>query len=103
MAALPLPVGSYSLPAPAASCRRLVNCYAEQVPPEQPRGQPINLVRAPGIAPFADTEETEVRGAIMMGDTLFAVAGTSIYSISPGGFATQLSGDAITGNGVVRV
>lgn len=63
----------------------------------------MDLVRAPGIRTFTDTGEPEVRGAIVMGSMLFAVAGASLYSISSGGVATELTGDAITGNGPVRI
>jgi hypothetical protein len=103
VAPIPLPLGSYQLPAPAASCRRLVNCYSQEAPPEKPKGEPAILCRAPGIAEFADTEEMEVRGGIVMGDTAFFVAGASLYSLSDGGVLTELSGDAISGNGPVRM
>lgn len=103
MASFPLPVGSYRLPAPDASCRRLVNCYAQKAPPERPKNQPVILVRAPGIAPFADTNEMEVRGLITMGGTLYACAGDKLYSVSESGTVTALTGDSITGNGPVRM
>lgn len=103
MAAIPLPLGSYRLAAPAASCRQLVNCYAEAAPADAPRGQPAILVRAPGIAALADTGESEVRGFTKLGETLFACAGDAIYSVSSGGTATALTGTAISGNGPVRM
>lgn len=103
MGMLPLPLGSYRLPAPAASVRRIVNGYAQEAPPERPRGQAAQLVRAPGIAAFADTDEQEVRGGILLGDLLFMVAGASLYSLTQGGALTELSGASITGNGPVRI
>lgn len=103
MAAIPLPLGSYRLAAPAASCRQLVNCHAESAPPEAPRGQPAILCRSPGIASLADTEENEVRGFTKLGDTLFACAGDAVYSVSEGGTATALTGTAVSGNGAVRM
>jgi len=104
MPSIPLPVGSYRLPNPVASCRRLVNIFAEEAPPDRPKRQPVVLRRAPGIAPFADTGEPEVRGGLTMPDgTLYVVAGARLYSVSSGGTVTQLSGDTIGGNGVVRV
>lgn len=103
MGTLALPVGSYKLPTPAAGCRRLVNIFAQAALPERPRNQPVTLIRAPGIAAFADTEETEIRGCVKMGDTPFFCAGSHVYSVSSGGAVTQMTGATITGNGAVRM
>jgi hypothetical protein len=102
MAMLTLPVGSYKLPAPAASCRRLVNIFAEAAPPDRPNKQPVNLIRAPGISAFADLDETEVRGCVSMGGVPFFCAGSHVYSVSSGGTPTQMTG-TVTGNGPVRM
>jgi len=103
MVAVTLPLGSYKMPMPAASSRRLVNAYAEQPPPDNPRGQPVWLKRAPGIAAWADTEETECRGAIVMGGVPYVVAGSSVYSASSNGTLTAMTGDAVTGTGPVKL
>jgi hypothetical protein len=103
----PLPIGSYQLPAPQASCRRLINCYAQEAPPEKFTGQPVTLVRAPGIRSFSVTtalhDENEVRGMIVMDGVLYVVAGDDVYSVTDQGVATVLTGDAISGNGAVRI
>ncbi len=98
-----LPVGSYRLPFPQASSRRLVNCFAEAAPPERPNGQAVRLVRAPGILAFVDTEETECRGYTVMGDTLYVVAGDQLFSVTEAGVISAISGDSIGGNGPVRM
>lgn len=103
VARIPLPLGSYQLPAPAAASRRNVNCYAQQAPPDQPRGEPAILCRAPGIAAFTDTGEVEVRGFGKLAGVLYACAGTRLYSVSSGGLATALTGTAIAGVGPVRI
>lgn len=103
MSAIPLPLGSYRMPTPAAGARQLVNCYAQESPPERPKGQPAVLMRAPGIAAWTDTEEAEVRGAILFGNVVIACAGDKLYSITEGGTATALTGDSISGNGPVRM
>jgi hypothetical protein len=104
---LQLPVGSYRLPLPDASCRRLLNCYAQEAPAERPRGQPIALKRAPGIKPFSVTAEMhakpEIRGAIVMAGVLYVVAGDVVYSVSSVGVATALTGVAIAGSGLVKL
>lgn len=103
MAAQPLPLGSYQLPAPAASVRRLVNCYVQQAPPEQPRGDPALLCRAPGISAFADTAKTEVRGFGKLGGILYAVAQDKLFKVASNGTLTLATGTAISGAGPVRV
>lgn len=100
---LPLPLGSYRLPAPAAACRRLVNCFVEQAPPERPRGEPAILCRAPGIKTFADTSETEVRGFAKLGGFVYACAGSNLYKVASNGNLTACTGDAISGTGPVRM
>lgn len=103
MSMLLLPLGSYRLPLPAASCRMLVNSFAEMAAPDRPRGQPIVLRRAPGIAAWGDTEETECRGAVVHAGTLYVCAGDQVFSVSSTGAVTPLTGDPITGNGPVRM
>lgn len=103
MAALPLPLGSYRLAAPAAGVRRLVNCYVQQAPPEQPRGDPAILCRAPGIITLADTGKTEVRGFGKFKGVVYAIAGDSLYSVSPTGVLVLVPGVPITGFGPCRV
>jgi hypothetical protein len=98
-----LPVGSYRNTTPAASARQLVNCYSQRTAPEQPKGQTITLERPPGILAFADTTETECRGYTFMGNILYVCAGTSLYSLTSAGTLTELTGDAITGTGLVRM
>lgn len=61
------------------------------------------IVRAPGILPFADTGQPEVRGGIVMGGTLYVVAGSRVYSVTSAGVLTQITGATITGNGPVRM
>lgn len=107
---LPLPIGSYRLPAPAASARKLVNCYIQQSQPDSAK-QPVTLLRAPGILDFngggTDTDamraQSEQRGAVIMGGVLYVVAGSVVYSVNSSGVATALTGDAISGNGPVRM
>lgn len=100
---VPLPIGSYRLPVPEASGRVLTNLFAAVTPPDKPRNQPVHLIRAPGIAPFGDTAQSETRGAVMMGGVLYVVAGANLYSVSSIGTCTQVAGVPITGSGPVRV
>lgn len=103
MAQKPLPLGSYKLPAPAASCRRLLNCYAQQAPPEQFRGDPAILCRAPGIADLADTAENEVRGFAKLNGMVYACAGPNLYSVASNGTIVACTGTSISGSGPVRM
>lgn len=100
---IPLPIGTYRLPAPEASARRLVNLFAALAPPERFRGQPVHLIRAPGIRSWGDTAQSECRGGVMMGGVLYVVAGANLYSVNAAGVTTQVPGAAITGSGPVRM
>jgi hypothetical protein len=102
MAIIPLPLGSYQLAAPAASCRRLVNCFAEAAPQDGGK-QPAILHRAPGILAWGDTGAVECRGGVVMGGVLYVCADDTLYSVASDGTETALTGDAITGNGPVRM
>lgn len=100
---VPLPIGTYKLPANEASSRVLTNLFAAVTPPDKPRNQPVHLIRAPGIAAFGDTEQAETRGAVVMNGVLYVVAGANLYSVASTGVCTQVTGAAISGNGPVRV
>jgi len=100
---IPLPMGSYRLPVPEASCRRLVNVFPIASPPDKPSRDPVTLVRAPGIRAWGDTSQPEVRGGVVMNGTLYVVAGAKVYSVASNGTVTALSGANVSGNGVCRV
>lgn len=103
MAEIPLPIGSYKLPSPDASTRRLVNVYAAAAPPDKPRNKPAHLIRAPGVRTFGDTAQSEIRGFKFMKGVLYAVGGANLYSVASTGIVTQIAGTAISGNGIVRM
>jgi len=96
MASIPLPIHSYRIDSRAANNARLVNCYAEQAPVGG-KG-PVYLRLAPGVASYAATGAAEGRGLHVMRQTLYAVAGTTLYSVA-GGTATTLG--TIPGTGPV--
>lgn len=99
---LPLPIASYKLPSPAASSSRLINCYAEPAPKDSPKGRAI-LRRAPGIRDWCEVSgDVSVRGGTVMGGVLYAVIGTSVYSIDQDGVETALTG-TVPGSERVRV
>lgn len=103
MQPIPLPVGSYRLPNPTASCRRLLNCFAEPAPPDAPKGQPLLLRRAPGVSAFAEVAEAlGGRGGFIMRDELYVVIDAALYHVSAVGTLTQIGAGIITGNGPVR-
>lgn len=77
---------------------RLVNCFAEQGTGDQRDAFMVQLI--PGLVQFTSLGVTP-RGLHRMGDTLFAVAGTSLYSVTSAGVATSLG--TIPGTGRVRM
>ena len=111
---IPLPIGSYVSADPAASCKRLVNVMSEPVPadsvlqelkggnPSQ-ESAPAYLRRWAGITPFAsDGTSNPVRGLWTMLGVLYAVIGTSLYSVSSTGVLTSV-GAGIPGSSFVRM
>lgn len=110
---LQLPIGSYQLPDPRASCRRLVNCFVQAAPANAQLGAspgdskqtqpPVTLVRAAGITGFAnDGTSNPCRGMWMMGGLLYAVIGPTLYSCTANGQLTPL-GTGIPGTSFVRM
>lgn len=106
---LPIPTGTYRLPDPRASCRRLVNCYSEQAPQDnlvndsKQKQPPVILRRAPGITAFAtDGTANQTRGAWMMGGVEYVVIGPFLYVLSQTGALTKV-GTGVSGGGLVRM
>lgn len=91
MARFPLPLSSYRLPVPSASSARLVNCFAEQAPKDTTKS-PVILRRGCGISAWGGlTDDTiSVRAMHVMDDELFAVIGTSLYSVDSDGDTTDI-------------
>jgi hypothetical protein len=78
---------------------KLVNCFAEQGNGDQRDMFAVMLI--PGLVPFCALPTLPVRGVHRMGDTLYAVGGARLYSVSSAGVATDLG--AIAGAGRVRM
>lgn len=76
---------SRSLPVSAQQC---LNLYPEAAPPDA-KSQLV-LFGTPGLKPFADVAGDGVRGLHEVGGTLYAVSGTTLYSVDSGGTATVL-------------
>jgi hypothetical protein len=105
---LPIPTGSYRLDDAAASCRRLVNCFPENMPQDseldiKDQNPPMLLRRMAGIGLFANEGAgTQVRGMHWLLGVLYAVIGNGLYSVTAGGILTQV-GTGIPGAGFVRM
>ena len=110
----PLPVGSYALPDPRASCRRLVNCFAQAAPQtpqlgaspadSKEKAPPVVLTRSAGITTLANDGTTNaVRGMWIMQGVVYAVIGPTLYSMSQQGSLTKLGTGISGGNGFVRM
>lgn len=91
---------SYAHPALPISAQRAVNCFAEKQPPDAKT--PVALLGCPGISQFADLTGGPIRGMNTMGGVLYAVCGTTLYSVSSMGVVTGLGG-AVSGTGPVSM
>lgn len=92
MASIGLPLASYVLPSPSASCSRLLNCYIEGAPPKSMKSDAI-LRRAPGIRSWVDLTDGESdvgRGAIRFQGELYVLVGTTLSRVSSNGTPTTI-------------
>jgi hypothetical protein len=97
MASIPLPVHSYRLRSTTASTARLVNCYAEQLPPDAKT--PILLGRTPGInARLQISGAGPVRAMHAALGALFVVAGSNLYRVASNFAPTLLGSIGTPGN-----
>lgn len=94
-----LPVSSYRAISTIASSSRLVNCYAEALPPDT--NPPVALVRAPGIAEWTTVGTGPIYGMLASGSYLYVVSGTKLYRVDENKSATELgSVGSISANGI---
>ena len=78
---------------------KLVNCFSEMGNGDQ--REAFNLSLIPGLVEFDELATSPVRGVHRMGDVLYAVAGSRLYSVTSGAVATD-EGE-IPGTGRVRM
>jgi hypothetical protein len=83
-----LPIHSYIHSSRPVGVERLVNCFAEQAPPEGK--SPSVVMRAPGTVLGCAVGSGYGRGLYAWNDALYAVSGTSLYSITSAHVATSV-------------
>lgn len=96
MSTLSLPVHSYQLRATPASTARLVNCYAEQLPPDAKT--PVLLARTPGITDWTTVGNGPIGALHAALGFLFVVSGSKLYKVDSAKNATLLGDIGIPGN-----
>lgn len=91
MVAIPFPISTSPGQKPQEGAGRLVNVFAE------PRGEGLGPVwhRAPGSITFATTANSNFRGGLQVGTTLFAAWTNTIKTVTSGGVVSNL--DTLTG------
>lgn len=82
-----LPLHSYQLRSAQASTSRLVNCFAEQMPPDA--NTPVILRRAPGISSWATVGSGPIQGMHADHGLLYVVSGGNLYSVTSAAAATS--------------
>jgi len=97
---VPFGISSYEHPSLPISAQRCVNLYAEKQPPDAKT--PVALLGSPGLVQFASIGDGPIRGMDQMDGVLYAVSGTSLYSVTSSGTGTELGG-VISGTGVVSM
>lgn len=77
----------------------IVNCFAEKA--DGDRASEFALMAIPGLDLLSDISSEAVRGSHVMGNVLYVVAGSSLYSVSQTGEASLIG--SIAGGGPVRM
>jgi hypothetical protein len=83
---IPFPKSSQPGQRPGDGLGRLINCFCE------PDGASISWTAMPGLVQFADTLLTKPRGAIVVGNLLYAAYKDHVVTITPNGVVTLLAG-----------
>jgi hypothetical protein len=83
-----IPFHSYRLRSKKAAQTRLLNCYAQQTPPEG--RAPILVQGIAGNTPFATVGSPPQRAAIQLNNILYCVSGGSFVSVSSTGAVTTI-------------
>lgn len=91
---------TYAHPSLPLSAQRAVNVYAEKQPPDAKTQ--VALLGSPGVVQLANIPDSPVRGINTMAGVLYAVCGTTLYSVTSAGVATALGG-AVSGSGPVSM
>lgn len=91
-----LPIHSYRLRSKTASTARLVNCFAEQLPPDAKT--PVLLNRTPGILLWTTVGTGPISGMLSAMGLLFVVSGSSLYSVDANRTVTLLGSVGTPGN-----
>lgn len=87
---LSLPIHSYQLRSRVASPSRIVNCFAEQLPPDAK--SPVYLQRRPGIKAWTTIGTGAIAGMHAALGKVFVVSGSALYSVDENQTATELGG-----------
>jgi hypothetical protein len=91
-----LPFHSYRLRSTPASSARLVNCYAEALPPDAKT--PVLLSRAPGIKQWTTVGNGPIVAMHAALGSLFVVSGSKLYEVDSNASATELGSIGTPGN-----
>jgi hypothetical protein len=101
MTDVPLPLLNAPGRVPQAAGGRLLNCYPETLPATA--GKPYAYWRVPGQRPWATSPGVSFRGALLVGNLVYAVIDNTVYTFPAGGGAgTPLSG-TVLGTGPVTM
>lgn len=91
-----LPIHSYALRSKPASGVRLVNCYAEALPPDA--DTPALLTRAPGITAWSTIGNGPIVAKHAAMGYVFVVSGSELYRVDSNKVATLLGDIGTPGN-----
>lgn len=98
---VPLNQGFYQARSVIANAQRCVNLYAERNPADSE--VPFTFYNAPGLSPLGNVPNAPARGLYWANnDTLYYVAGSGLYTVSPAWGLTKI-GTISTSTGIVSM
>lgn len=99
--AVPYATQSYRLTGLPISAQDLINLYAEIEPPDAKTQ--VAVLGVPGLLAKFTAGVGAIRGAHVMNNVLYAVSGTTFWSITQAGLTTQIMGALVSGVGPVSM
>jgi hypothetical protein len=101
MTDVPFPLLNAPGRVPQAAGGRLLNCYPETLPATA--GKPYAYWRTAGLKPWGTTDGVDFRGALLVGNLVYAVIDNAVYTFPAGGGAGTLLTGTVLGTGPVTM
>ena len=101
MVDVPMPLLTAPGRLPQAAGGRLINCYPETLPAAA--GKPYAYWRTPGLKPWGTSPAANYRGALLVGNLIYAVIDNNVWTFPQGGGAGAMLTGTLPGTNPVTM